>query len=430
MSVWRTYRERGFFQQATDAPELEQVSQNQPIAGYIGFDPTADSFHVGHLIPLMSLVHFQRAGHRPIALLGGGTAMIGDPTGKNAMRKMLSEANLEHNAQALRKQLALLLDFSSEAPGGGAIMANNAEWLRGLGYIDFLRNIGPHFSVNRMLTFETFKTRMETGLSFLEFNYPLLQSYDFLELYRRHGCLLQLGGDDQWANIISGVDLVRRIARKTVYGWTFPLHTTASGAKMGKTEQGAIWLDPDKTPPYQYFQYWVNLDDRDVSKALRLFSLLPLEEIGDLERLQGADIRKAKEVLAFEATRLVHGEAEAENARKGARAVFGTAGNGGKEALAEVPGSTISGESLAGGIWLPALLAELGLARSRGEGRRLIKQGGVSLNNQRISDEDFRLDQACFSGGEALLRVGKKKFHRLTLEKGLGMDGNVGAAPA
>ena len=291
MSVWDVFRERGFFQQATDMDALEAESGKGPITGYIGFDPTADSFHAGHLIPLMALLHFQREGHRPIALLGGGTAMIGDPTGKNEMRKMLSVEELDANIESLRGQIDKLFEFgqAEQRPQ----LVNNAEWLRGLHYIDFLREIGPHFSVKRMLTFETFKLRMEAegeGLSFIEFNYPLLQSYDFLELSRRHGCVLQMGGDDQWANIISGMDLVRRMDRKTVYGLTFPLLTLASGAKMGKTAAGAVWLNEDKLSAYDYWQYWRNTEDADVGRFLRLFTELPEAEIAKLEALKGAEI--------------------------------------------------------------------------------------------------------------------------------------------
>lgn len=436
--IWQVYRERGFFQQCTDQLALVAKGEEGPLTGYIGFDPTADSFHAGHLIPLMSLVHFQRAGHRPIALMGGGTAMIGDPTGKNEMRKMLSVEELDANIEAMKRQLAVLLDFGlldfgdgAEGGGGGggagsnpdrqsntsAIIVNNAEWLRGLGYIDFLREVGPHFSVNRMLTFETFKMRLDgAGLSFLEFNYPLLQSYDFLELQRRHGCVLQMGGDDQWANIISGVDLVRRLARETVYGWTFPLHTTASGAKMGKTEKGAVWLDPNKTSPYEYYQYWINVEDADAGKCLRLFTLLELEEVAELEKLQGADIRQAKQKLAHEATALIHGEEEARRAAEGARALFGgTSGAGSGGDLDEAPTTHLPSQRISEGLPVIDILPEVGLTKSKGEARRLIKQGGVSVNNTRVEAEDLALTPAHVEEGAILLRVGKKKYHRLVV---------------
>ncbi|MEE8555025.1 MAG: tyrosine--tRNA ligase, partial [bacterium] len=364
--MWDVLRERGLHRQCTDEAALRERSAGGPVTGYIGFDPTADSFHVGHLIPLMALVHFQRSGQRPIALVGGGTALIGDPTGKNEMRQMLDEEALERNIAGLEAQLRRLLEF--EGPQA-AIMANNAEWLREWRYIDFLREIGVHFSVNRMLTFETFRTRMETGLSFLEFNDPLLQSYDFLELHRRHGCLVQMGGDDQWANVVSGVDLVRRVERSQVFGWTFPLLTTASGAKMGKTERGAVWLDPAKTSPYDYYQYWVNIDDADVALCLGLFTLLPMEQVAELSAAEGAELRKSKAVLAYEATRLIHGDEEAKRAEAGARALFGGGGD-----LEQVPTSTLSLERLQSGLPLPEALNEFGLTQSKSEGRRLIRQ--------------------------------------------------------
>lgn len=411
MNVWDVFKARGFFQQVTEEADLVARSAAGPITAYIGLDPTADSFHAGHLIPLMSLVHFQREGHRPIALLGAGTAMIGDPTGKNEMRKLLTVEQLDSNALALGAQLENLLDFKHPDPAKRAVLANNADWLRSLNYIDFLRTIGPHFSVNRMLTFETFRVRMETGLSFIEFNYPLLQSYDFLELYRRYGCALQMGGDDQWANIISGVDLVRRVERAQVFGWTFPLLTTASGAKMGKTEQGAVWLDASKTSPYAFYQYWINTEDPDVPRFLKLFTLLPLEEIGELAKLRDADIRKAKEVLAYEVTKLIHGEEEAARARKGARAVFGGGGD-----LGDVPTTPVDATRLKAGLLLAELMTEVGLAKSRSEVRRLIEQGGVSVNDEKVDSPEFELRPENLADGAILLRVGKKKFHRVVVE--------------
>ena len=418
MSIWDDYKARGFYQQCTDEAGLAAAGQETaepdgPLTGYIGFDPTADSFHVGHLIPLMALVHFQRAGHRPIALMGAGTAMIGDPSGKNEMRQMLSVEQLDRNVEGLQAQLTRLLSFEDGPAGPAAILVNNADWLRGLNYIEFLREIGPHFSVNRMLTFETFKLRLEgAGLSFIEFNYPLLQSYDFLELYRRYGCRLQMGGDDQWANIISGVDLVRRLERKAVYGWTFPLHTTASGAKMGKTERGAVWLDPAKTSPYDYYQYWINVDDADVGMCLRLFTLLEPGAIAELEALEGADIRGAKQKLAREATALIHGEEEAARAEKGARALF--VGKGGD--LEYSPTYLLTPLRIKERPLLTEILHEVGLTKSRSEGRRLIQQGGVSVNEDRVSSQDFALTQAHVAEGAILLRVGKKKYLRLVVK--------------
>ncbi|HUJ74634.1 MAG TPA: tyrosine--tRNA ligase, partial [bacterium] len=351
-------------------------------------------------------------------------AMIGDPTGKNEMRKMLTVEELDRNAAALKVQMARLLDFAHGDAARRAILANNADWLRGLGYIDFLRSIGPHFSVNRMLTFETFRMRMETGLSFLEFNYPLLQGYDYLELFRRYGCALQMGGDDQWANILSGVDLVRRLERAQVFCWTFPLLTTASGAKMGKTEQGALWLDPAKTSPYAYYQYWVNVDDADVGRFLRLFTFLPLEEVAELEALRDAATRQAKARLAFEATALMHGEEEARRAEAGSRALFGGMGagaGGGARAgtaagsLDDVPHSSLAPDRLQGGLPLAELMQELRLVKSRSEARRLIQQGGVSVNDRKIEEEACLLRPEDVQDGGILLRVGKKKFHRVVV---------------
>jgi len=360
----------------------------------------------------MALKHFQLNGHRPIALLGAGTAMIGDPTGKNEMRKLLTVEQLDSNALALRKQIGRLLDFEHEDPAKRAILANNADWLRTLNYVDFLRTIGPHFSVNRMLTFETFQTRMETGLSFIEFNYPLLQSYDFLELHRRYGCALQMGGNDQWANIISGVDLVRRMERAQVFGWTFPLLTTSSGAKMGKTEKGALWLDPNKTSPYEYYQYWVNVEDPDVPRFLRLFTVLPLEQIDELAKYKDAEIRKAKETLAFEATRLIHGDEEAERARKGARALFGGGGD-----LEDVPTTSVPADNFSNGYQVAMLLARTGMTKTTSEARRLIEQGAVFVDDFKVPQPGHGLWPADVKTGSILLRVGKKKFHRVVVEE-------------
>jgi tyrosyl-tRNA synthetase len=412
VNVWDVFRARGFFQQVTEERDLLARSTAGPVTGYIGFDPTADSLHAGHLIPLMALKHFQLNGHRPIALLGAGTAMIGDPTGKNEMRRLLTVEQLDSNAAALRVQIGRLLDFEGGDPARRAILANNADWLRSLNYVDFLRTIGPHFSVNRMLAFETFQTRMETGLSFIEFNYPLLQSYDFLELYRRYGCVLQMGGNDQWANIVSGVDLVRRMERAQVFGWTFPLLTTSSGAKMGKTEKGALWLDAAKTSPYEYFQYWVNVEDPDVPSFLRLFTLLPLEEIAGLAKLKDADIRKAKEVLAYEATRLIHGDTEADRARKGARALFGGGGD-----LDDVPTTKIPAGRLADGIQVAVLLAETGLTKTTSEARRLIEQGAVFVDDFKVPQPGHGLSPDAVAAGQFMLRIGKKKFHRIVVER-------------
>ena len=378
----------------------------QSICAYCGFDPTADSLHVGHLIPIMGLAHLQRYGHRIIALMGGGTAMVGDPSGKTEMRKMLTEEQLQQNIEAIRPQFGRFLRFDEEN-----LQINNSEWLRDLNYLDFLRDIGRHFSVNRMLSFETYKARLETGLSFLEFNYQLLQAYDFLELKRRYGCTLQLGGDDQWANIISGVDLIRRVDQHYAFGFTYPLLTTASGNKMGKTESGAIWLDPTRTSPYEYYQYWVNLDDADVAKCLRLFTYLPQDQIQELEQLEGADIRKAKAVLAFETTSLAHGEEEARKAEKGAQAVFGGGGD-----RSQVPATQITRTRLKEVILLLDLFVEVGMCPSRSEARRLLQQGGLYLNQERVEELDATLTDKHFVEGEVLLRAGKKRYHRILFD--------------
>ena len=405
MSFLETFEERGFFKQTTHPEELKSRVESGRICAYIGFDPTADSLHVGHLIPLMGLAHLQRDGQRVIALMGGGTAMIGDPSGKTEMRKMLTEKQLEDNVGKIKPQMERFLDFS-----GDSELINNSEWLRNLNYIDFLRDIGRHFSVNRMLSFETYKVRLETGLSFLEFNYQLLQAYDFLELNKRYQCILQMGGDDQWANILSGVDLIRRVSQNEAFGWTYPLLTTASGRKMGKTEKGAVWLDPKKTSPYEYYQYWINCEDADVEKFLTLFTFLPLSEISELIRLQGADIREAKSKLALETTSLAHGREEALKAEQAAKSLFG---NGGESE--DIPSTQIDSSSILQGIGVFDAFRESGLCKSNGEARRLMNQGGLYLNQEPLSDPDYRITKDDFKEGSVLLRAGKKRYHRFTL---------------
>ena len=353
----------------------------------------------------MGLAHLQRDGQRVIALMGGGTAMIGDPSGKTEMRKMLTEKQLEDNVGKIKPQMERFLDFS-----GDSELINNSEWLRNLNYIDFLRDIGRHFSVNRMLSFETYKVRLETGLSFLEFNYQLLQAYDFLELNKRYQCFLQMGGDDQWANILSGVDLIRRVSQNEAFGWTYPLLTTASGRKMGKTEKGAVWLDPEKTSPYEYYQYWINCEDADVEKFLTLFTFLPLNEIRELSRLQGAEIREAKSKLALETTSLAHGREEALKAEQAAKSLFGSGGES-----EDIPSTQIDSSSLLQGIGVFDAFRESGLCKSNGEARRLMNQGGLYLNQETLSDPDYRITKDDFKEGSALLRAGKKRYHRFTL---------------
>ena len=403
-NIYDVFVERGFVEQVTDDNELRSRFE-QPLTAYIGFDPTAKSLHVGSLIPIMSLAHLQRHGHRPIALVGGGTGLVGDPSGKTEMRKILTYEEIEENAQGLKSQLSRYLDFSE----GKALMLNNAEWLTRLNYIEFLRDFGRHFSVNRMLAAESYRMRMETGLSFIEFNYMLLQAYDFWWLYKHNECALQMGGNDQWGNILAGVDLIRRLEQGTAYGLTFPLITTSTGQKMGKTHTGAVWLDPQLTSPYDYYQYWINTDDPDVERFLALFTFLPMEEVRKYGRLQGADLRVAKEVLAFEATKITHGEEEARAAQDAARALFGPGGG----AVEGVPTSTLPVSELEEGIPAFKLFARVSLAGSNSEARRLITQGGGYVNDERLKKFDELITVAHVVDGAILLRGGKKNYHRI-----------------
>lgn len=403
-NILDVFEERGFVEQVTDRDQVWRLLQN-PVTCYIGFDPTAKSFHVGSLLPIMSLVHMQRAGHRPIAVIGGGTALVGDPSGKTEMRPVITREEIEENASYLKEQLARFMEFGE----GKAIMVNNADWLTPLRYIDFLRDIGRHFSVNRMLAAESYRVRLETGLNFIEFNYMLLQAYDFWHLFKTYGCRLQMGGNDQWGNILAGADLTRRMEGEIIHGLTFPLLTTSSGIKMGKTHAGAVWLDPELTSPYEYYQYWINQNDEDVGRFLSLFTLLPMDQVRDLRRLEGADIREAKEVLAYEATRLCHGRTEADQARKAARELFG----GGKSAVSgSVPVFSVTRDRMETGIPAYILFAEAGLAKSRGEARRLIAQGGGYLDGRKI--ESF--DQPIIFSDSCLLRAGKKRYVKIILE--------------
>jgi len=402
--VYEALRDRGFIAQATAEDVLPNLLQNS-IACYAGFDPTASALHVGHLLPIMALVHMQRCGHRPIVLVGGGTAMIGDPSGKNEMRRILSREEIEDNAVKIKQQFSRYLDFTD----GRAVMLNNAEWLLSINYIEFLRDIGCHFSVNRMIASEAYKMRLETGLNFIEFNYMLLQSYDFLHLYRDHNCVLQLGGNDQWGNIVAGIDLVRRVTGATVYGITLPLITTAAGHKMGKTEAGAVWLDAEKTAPYEYYQYWMNTDDRDVERFLLLFTLLPVAEIKEYAREQGSSLQRAKEILAFEATSITHGIDAAQKARESAHSIF--YGEGGD--IDSLPATTIEGQRLQQGIAAYVLFEETGLCTSRAEARRLIQEGGAYINGKRVQSFDEMVGAADFKAGSLILRAGKKRYHRI-----------------
>ena len=409
-NVFETLKERGFIQQCTNADEITRLLSVEKITYYVGFDPTADSFHVGSLVPIMAMVHLQRSGHTPIAIIGGGTTMIGDPSGKTTMRQMISRETIESNGMEILSQLKRYLDFS-DASG---IFLNNADWLLPLSHIEFLRDIGRHFRVNEMIRTEAYRQRLERegGLSFIEFNYQLLQAYDFLHLFRQHGCVLQLGGDDQWGNILAGVDLVRRVERKTVHAVTFPLLTTASGEKMGKTAGGAVWLDTSRTSPYEFYQYWVNINDRDVQRFLACFTLLPMDEVIRLGKLKSESVREAKEVLAYEVTKLAHGETEAENARNASRAAFGDEGID----LSAIPTTTINADRLTGGIPIVNLFCEVGLGGSKSAVRRLIQQGGAYLNGKQVKESDSIVTEKHLDDGTLLLRHGKKRFRRVVIE--------------
>ena len=407
-NVFDTFQERGFIEQATDRDLVRELLE-EPTVCYIGFDPTARSFHVGSLLPIMSLVHMQRAGHKPIALIGGGTGLVGDPSGKTEMRPIMKREEIDENAEALKRQLSRFIDFKDEK----AIMLNNADWLTELGYIDFLRDIGRHFSVNRMLAAESYRVRLETGLNFIEFNYMLLQAYDFWYLFKHYGCRLQMGGNDQWGNILAGADLIRRLDGQAAHGLTFPLLTTSSGIKMGKTHKGAVWLDPELTSPYDYYQYWINQDDPDIGLFLALFTLLPLDEVKRLGALKDSDIREAKEILAYEATKLCHGQKEADLARQAAQNLFGSDKSIASEAA---PNYALNAEELQKGVPAYVIFEKVGLCKSLGEARRLIAQGGGYLNGERIQVFDQIIDSKNIINDSLLLRAGKKRYMRITLE--------------
>ncbi len=406
VNAYDVLKERGFVEQISDEQGLREAME-RPIRGYIGYDPSAASFHVGNLLTIMAMAHLQRHGHRPIVLVGAGTGMIGDPSGKTEMRQLLTLEKIQSNAESIRRQFSRYIEFGEDQ----ATMLNNADWLLPLNYITFLREIGRHFSVNRMLAAEAYQTRLETGLSFLEFNYQLLQAFDFLYLYRNYDCILQMGGNDQWGNILAGVELIRRVAGGQAYALTFPLLTTASGAKMGKTAQGAIWLDAQMLSPYDFYQYWVNTEDADVERFFKIYTFLPLEEIAELAKLQGAEIRHAKERLAYEVTRLTHGEEEAERAREASRSLFGGASAGAAEA---VPTTAIGPTELQQGITITDLLERTGLSKSRSDARRLIQQGGAYVNEEQVSSIDRLITAADMQDDAILLRAGKKRYHRIT----------------
>jgi tyrosyl-tRNA synthetase len=400
-------RERGFVQQVTNESALAEHLRRGSVTLYAGFDPTADSLHVGHLLPLIGLAHFARAGHRPIAVLGGGTALVGDPSGRTEMRQLSSAEIIQENRRRIEPQVRRLLT----AAGDRALVVDNVDWLGSLRYLDFLRDIGRYFSVNRMLTAEAYRARLEKGLSFIEFNYQLLQAYDFLVLHRDQGCTLQIGGDDQWSNMLAGTDLIRRVSEAEAFALTFPLITTASGAKMGKTAAGAVWLAPERTSPFDFFQYFVNVDDRDVGRLLRLFTFLPLDEVNRLSALRGAETREAKHALAFEVTKIVHGDAVAEETRRAARAAFG----GGSDAAAHIPTHSVSEPELASGIKIVDLLAASGLAPSKSAARRLVAQGGVRLGDRKVDEVEDVVRAGEVTREGVLLHAGKRHLRRIVL---------------
>lgn len=408
-NVYDILMERGFIEQTTHEEEIRELLGKEKVTFYIGFDATADSLTAGHFLTIMAMMHMQQAGHRPIALLGGGTTMIGDPSGKSDMRSMMTKEMIDHNANCFYKQLSKFIEFDNDK----AIIANNADWLLDMNYVEFLREVGVHFSVNKMLTAECYKQRMEKGLTFFEFNYMLMQSYDFWKLNQMYGCNMQLGGNDQWSNIIGGVELIRRKEQKSAYGLTFKLLTTSEGIKMGKTMKGAVWLDPTRTSPYEFYQYWRNIEDVKVEECLRLLTFLPMEEVKELGALKDAKINQAKEVLAYEITKIVHGEEEANKAQEAARSLFG-----GNQKTEDIPTTTYAEEEWNAGIDLITLLVDGKLASSRSDARRTITQGGVTVNDVKCSEFDKKFTTNEFNkDGCILLRKGKKAYHLYTIKK-------------
>lgn len=407
MTLYEELKARGLIAQMTDEEKIKNLLDNETISFYTGYDPTADSLHVGHFLQLMVMAHLQRHGHRPIAILGGGTGMIGDPSGRSDMRKMMTEETIAHNVDCFKKQMSRFVDFSE----GKALMVNNADWLTNLNYIEFMRDIGVHFSVNKMLSYECFKSRMERGLSFLEFNYMLMQGYDFYRLFSDYNCMLELGGDDQWANILAGIDLIRKKTGKDAYGMTFNLLTTSDGKKMGKTRGGAVWLDAEKTSPYDFFQYWRNVEDCSVVKFLKMLTFLSLEEISQYEKLEGSELNRAKEVLAFELTKLVHGEEAAQKALETTRSLFSAGA-----VSADMPSTTIMESDLKDGkIGILDLLSAAKLVPSNGEARRLIAQGGISVNDEKITDITKEFSSDDFEK-TFVIKKGKKIYHKIELK--------------
>lgn len=401
MGIIENLEKRGYIEQITHDKELRDEMNSKSISFYLGIDPTADSLHIGHFIALMVASHFQKAGHRPIILVGGGTAVIGDPSGKTDMRKMLTREDINKNVEALKKQIEKFVTFEGE---NAAIMVNNADWLLDLKYIDFMREIGSKFSVNRMLAAECYKNRLETGLTFFEMGYMLMQSYDFLYLHDKYGCELQIGGNDQWSNIIGGVELIRKIGAEDSYGLTFKLLTTAEGKKMGKTEKGALWLNPEKTSPYEFYQYWRNIGDTEVRKVLSMLTFLPMEKVEELSSYQDEKINEAKKIAAFEITKLIHGEEEAIKAEEASNALFGNGGS-----LDSMPTTKL--ESM--DISILDAIVLTGVAPSKGQAKQLIAQGGITLNDEKVEDVQYKLSDKDFKEGYAILRKGKKVYHKL-----------------
>ena len=408
MTVWEELKARGLIAQVTDEDEIKEMVNNGKATFYIGFDPTADSLHVGHFMALCLMKRLQMAGNRPIALLGGGTGMIGDPSGRTDMRQMLTKETIQHNIDCFKQQMSRFIDFSD----GKALMVNNADWLMNLNYVELLREVGAPFSVNRMLTAECYKQRMERGLSFLEFNYMIMQSYDFYMLYQKYGCNMQFGGDDQWSNMLGGTELIRRKLGKDAYAMTITLLLNSEGKKMGKTQSGAVWLDPNKTSPFDFYQYWRNVDDADVIKCMRLLTFLPLEEIDEMAKWEGSELNKAKEILAYQLTELVHGEEEAKKAQEGARALFSGADT------SHMPTTELAEEDFdeEGKIDLITLLVKAELVPSRSEGRRAIQQGGVSIDGEKITDIYHTVEKDAFAGDGIVLKRGKKKFKKICVK--------------
>ena len=407
MTIFDELKARGLLAQLTDEEEIKELINNGKATFYIGFDPTADSLHVGHFMALCLMKRLQMAGNKPIALIGGGTGMVGDPSGRSDMRSMMTKETIDHNCECFKKQISRFIDFSE----GKALMVNNAEWLLDLNYIEFLREIGPHFSVNRMLTAECYKQRMEKGLSFLEFNYMLMQSYDFYELFQRYECNMQFGGDDQWSNMLGGTELIRRKLGKDAYAMTITLLLNSEGKKMGKTQKGAVWLDPDKTSPFEFYQYWRNVADADVLKCLRMLTFLPLTQIEEMDHWEGSQLNQAKEILAFELTSLVHGQEEAQRAQESARALFS------KGVAADMPTAELAQEDFTDGtIDMISVLCKSGLVQSRSEGRRAIEQGGVMIENEKVTDVKAVFGKDTFAGEGAVVKRGKKNFRKVVLK--------------